>query len=53
MIFCGGFNNTQNIKDLISNYSVQGVAIADYLHYKRGNISEIKEQLKKDSINIR
>ena len=53
LIYCGGFKEPQNIKDLISNYAVEGIAIADYLHYNRGEINEIKYWLDKNSIQVR
>ena len=53
LIFCGGFKEPQDVINLTSNYSVQGVSIADYLHYKRGTISDIKQWLKDNSIEVR
>ena len=53
IIFCGGFNNPENIHDLMAAYEVQGIAIADYLHYERGGIIDIKKWSKKNSINVR
>jgi len=53
VIFCGGFNNPKNIHELVSVYNVQGIGIADYLHYKRGKISDIKTWSKQNTINVR
>ena len=51
-IYCGGFGKIDHILNLVKNSNVDGIAIASLLHYKKIEIFEIKEKLKR-YVNIR
>tara|TARA_B100000989_G_scaffold289062_1_gene260418 strand:- start:658 stop:1428 length:771 start_codon:yes stop_codon:yes gene_type:complete len=53
IIFGGGFKEPNDLLRLKKEFSFEGITVADYLHYKRGSIGEIKSFAKNYNLNIR
>ena len=49
----GGMGNFQHLLDVIQAGRADGVAMADYIHYRRGNIQDLKESLNNCGIESR
>ena len=53
IIVSGGLGRPSHISDLLSISNCDAIAMADYLHMKRGNIQELKKIILKSKFNVR
>jgi len=53
IIASGGMGGMQHLLDIINIGKADAVAMADYIHYNKGNINEIKKSLGRAGINTR
>ena len=53
IIVSGGLGRPNHISDLLSISNCEAIAMADYLHMKRGNIQELKNIILKSKFNVR
>lgn len=53
IIVSGGLGKPSHISDLLDICNCEAIASADYLHMKRGNIQELKNEILKLKFNVR
>ena len=53
IIFSGGLGSPSHVSDLLSVSNCEAIAMADYLHMKRGNIKELKNIILESNFNVR
>lgn len=53
IIFSGGLGSPRHVSDLLSVSNCEAIAMADYLHMKRGNIKELKNIILESNFNVR
>ena len=53
IIASGGLGKPEDLVNAVKDGNVQAVAIADYLHYKRGTIRDLKQTAHQNLINVR
>ncbi len=53
IIFSGGLGSPRHVSDLLSVSNCEAIAMADYLHMKRGNIKELKKIILESNFNVR
>ena len=53
LIASGGLGKPKHASELLVDSEVDAVAIADFLHYGRGDVSDIKKELNDFGVNIR
>ncbi len=53
LIVNGGFGKENHLIDLLNNYKISGVAIADAFHFNRVKINSLKKILAKKNFSIR
>ena len=53
LIVCGGLTKTSDIKSVLENDSVSGIALGASLHYEKQKIRLIKDSLKNKKISLR
>ena len=53
VIVSGGFGSPQDAVIAVQQCKVNGIAMADYLHYARGNLSTIRAALKSANVEVR
>ena len=53
LIISGGLTNTSDIKKVLKNELVSGIALGGSLHYKKQSITSLKKKLHQDKLNIR
>lgn len=53
VIISGGMGETKHILDVVEYAGVDGIAIADALHFNRTSLSKVRESMIKGGINVR
>ena len=53
VIYSGGFGDLRHATELLEKSNVDAIAVADFLHYKRGSIKQIKSELENNGFSVR
>ena len=52
MIVSGGMGSIEHAIDLLQNVTVDGFNIADFFHYERGKIGDLKQSLLQNNFEV-
>ena len=52
LIVSGGMGSIEHAIDLLQNVTVDGLAIADFFHYERGKIGDLKQSLLQNNFEV-